>query len=348
MKLIRKITVEGLLVGIFVLVSVGLFVWYNASKPRIVILHSFEENDPWVQDINTGIRRVLQDRSMYRLHWYYMDSKSQNSVQGLAAAGTNARAAIDKINPDILIALDDDAQQYAARYYINHPHVKVVFGGIDHDPGDYHYDLANNVTGVVERLPLAAIREALLAIPRFQKLQRPFRLGLLSDASGSVLGEAQQWENFDWGPVEVVPPQQAANWDEWQEKLDILGLQADVIVLSGYRTIRRTEGGLKPIPADQIVQWTEAHSAVPVISYQGQFAHEGGMLTIGTSPLEQGEDAASMALEILRDGHDPSQIPVRYSRQFVVGMKQSVMERRGIVLPKVYEVAARAAGRYYP
>jgi len=269
-------------------------------------------------------------------------------VQGLAAAGTNARAAIDKINPDILIALDDDAQQYAARYYINHPHVKVVFGGIDHDPGDYHYDLANNVTGVVERLPLAAIREALLAIPRFQKLQRPLRLGLLSDASGSVLGEAQQWENFDWGPVEVVPPQQAANWDEWQEKLDILGLQADVIVLSGYRTIRRTEGGLKPIPADQIVQWTEAHSAVPVISYQGQFAHEGGMLTIGTSPLEQGEDAASMALEILRDGHDPSQIPVRYSRQFVVGMKQSVMERRGIVLPKVYEVAARAAGRYYP
>jgi len=97
MKLIRKITVEGLLVGIFVLVSVGLFVWYNASKPRIVILHSFEENDPWVQDINTGIRRgVARPLDVPLCNWYYMDSKSQNSVARAGCRRHQCAAAIDK------------------------------------------------------------------------------------------------------------------------------------------------------------------------------------------------------------------------------------------------------------
>ena len=69
---------------------------------------------------------------------------------------------IDETQPDIILAVDDDAQNYVARYYINHPHIRVVFAGVNNDPAEYGFDRASNVSGILERLPIDALKETLL------------------------------------------------------------------------------------------------------------------------------------------------------------------------------------------
>jgi hypothetical protein len=94
--------------------------------------------------------------------------------------------------------------------------------------------------------------------------------------------------------------------------------------------------------------WTEAHAAVPVISFNAFTTEDGGMLAIGTSPYEQGEVAATLALQVALHGRAAASLPVTASQQFTVAMSGARMRARRFVLPRVYEAAARTGNQYLP
>ncbi|HJV79816.1 ABC transporter substrate-binding protein [Noviherbaspirillum sp.] len=339
---------ENLLIGLFLAASLALFGWFNMSKPRILVLHSYDKSYAWTRDVTAGLERVLDSKHDYRLRWYYMDTKRHPWPEYRTSAGVAARRVIENMQPDVIIAVDDDAQQYVTRYFLNDPKIRIVFAGVNNDTSDYGFDRANNVTGVLERLPLGAIRETLLIADNFKALGRPVRLAYLGDKSESVSGDARQVKGFAWAPVQLTDTARVATWPEWQTQVETLGTRADVILLTGYRRLARSASDKSLVPAHEVVEWTERHARVPVISGNGFFTEEGGMLAIGTSPYEQGEVAATMAIQIALEGKAPSVIPVATSSQFIVTMNGSKMKARGFVLPKVYEAAARTGDKYIP
>jgi ABC-type uncharacterized transport system substrate-binding protein len=97
-----------------------------------------------------------------------------------------------------------------------------------------------------------------------------------------------------------------------------------------------------------VVDWTERNSEVPVFSGNGFFTEDGGMLSIGTSPYEQGEIAAERALAIALDGIAIKDLPIVTSKEFIVTMSGSKMRARQFDLPRVYEAAARTGDKYLP
>jgi hypothetical protein len=97
-----------------------------------------------------------------------------------------------------------------------------------------------------------------------------------------------------------------------------------------------------------VIAWSEEHSPVPLFSGNGFFAEDGGMLAIATSPFEQGEVAARLALEIALRGRKPAELPVVRSHQFIVTMRDSRMRARRFELPFVYEAAARVGDKFFP
>lgn len=339
---------QNCIIGLFLIVSLTLFAWFNMSKPSILILHSYDKEYPWVRDINVGLNRVLNSKYRYQVRWYYMDTKRHPFPDYKTSAGIAARRVIDSMHPDVIIAMDDDAQQYVTRYYVNHPTIKIVFGGVNNEAGDYGFDKAGNVTGILERLPLGAIREALQIADNFKALGHPVRLALLGDKSESVGGDARQVRAFNWAPVQLAAIRQIATWPEWQAAVKELGNQADVILLTGYRRISRSATDKSLVPFKEVVAWTEKNSKAPVMSGNGFYTEEGGMLAIGTSPYEQGEEAAAKALAIILDGKRPGSMPITAPEEFIVTMNGSKMKARGFVLPKVYEAAARTGDKYYP
>lgn len=344
----KKIGLEHLAIGLFLIGALALLTWFNVNKPSILILHSYDKEYAWSRDVNVGLNRVLNNRHLYQLRWYYMDTKRQPSSEYKASAGIAARRAIDQMQPDVIIALDDDAQQYVARHYIDHPTIKIVFAGINTDASDYGYDKARNVTGILERLPLAAMRETFQMAGNFKSLGRPVRLAHLGDKSESVGGDVRQVRGFDWAPLQLASTNQVATWPEWQDALKQLGRRADVILLTGYRKLARSATDKSLVPPHEVVAWSEANSTVPLISGNGFFTEEGGMLAIGTSPYEQGEEAAKRALAIVLGGKHPGSMPIITSTEFVVTMSGSKMKARGFTLPRVYEAAAHTGDKYYP
>jgi ABC-type uncharacterized transport system substrate-binding protein len=344
----NKISFEKIMMGLFMIVTLVLFGWYNMSKPRILILHSYDKSYAWVRDINIGLNRTLNSRYLYQVNWYYMDTKRHPFADFKNSAGIAARNVIKQTKPDIVIAIDDDAQQYAAKYFINDPQIKIVFAGINNQAEDYGYDKANNVTGILERLPLSAIRETLESASNFKSLNRPIRIAYLGDESPTVRGDIKQIQNFNWAPEELVTIKQVKTWPEWQQAIQTFSTTVDVVVVTGYRGLSRSANESALVPPQEVIEWTDTNAAIPVISGNGFFTEDGGMLAIGTSPYEQGEVAAAKALDILFKGKNPADLPFRTSEQFIVTMSDSKMKRHHFELPSVYESAARTGDKYFP
>lgn len=343
-----KLKPENVMVGLFMASATLLFAWHNLTKPSILILHSYDPDYAWCRDINIGLNRVLKDRYRYRLRWHYMDTKRHPYDDYKRSAGIAARNVIAAANPDVVIAIDDDAQQYVARYYRNNPRVKIVFAGVNSTTGDYGYDDANNVTGILERLPLSAMQEALSSSASFKALDHPIRLAFLGDHSETVDGDAGQLQRFDWRPMQLTSVRQVDTWPQWQANVLDLAAANDVLLLSGYRRLHRSATDASLVPPREVVAWTESHATLPVISLNAFYTEDGGMLAIGASPYEQGEMAGTLALDLALRDRKVSALPVTSTSQFVVSMSGSKMQAKHFTLPRVYEAAARTGNLYLP
>ncbi|MBF0212410.1 MAG: hypothetical protein HQM00_02460 [Magnetococcales bacterium] len=336
------------LIGLFFLGSVLLPAWYQSSKPRVWILHSYDKNYSWVKDVNIGIHRVLDGHPELTVNWYYLDTKRHPSSEFKINAGVSMRRMIQAAAPDLLIAIDDDAQQYVTRHLLDHPTLRIVFAGVNNQPCDYGFDQAGNVTGILERLPLSALRETLLTLADYSGLKkRPITIRFLGDLSETVRGDEKNFRNFDMKPIQVADSRLVETFDAWQQAVLESAGEVDFLITSNYRKIRRSAESDELVPARELIDWTERHSPVPMIGTNGFFAEDGGMLAIGTSPFEQGEVAARLALELIRSGESPNQMPLRSTGQFVVAMRTSWLQARHLRLPQVYEAAARSINKYY-
>jgi ABC-type uncharacterized transport system substrate-binding protein len=343
----KTLKLEKFLMWLFLLVTLVLIGWYNLTKPSILVLHSYDKDYSWVRDINTGLNRVLKNKYLYQVRWYYMDTKRHPDAKYKTSAGISARDLINQTRPDVVIAMDDDAQKYVAQYFANDPKIKIVFGGVNKDAVEYGYDKASNVTGILERLPLTAISETLQSARSLQNLNHPVRIAYLGDSSETVYGDANQIKQFNWSPHQLSEVRNVKTWEEWKASVLDLGSKSDVILLTNYRGLQRSANDLSLVPAKEVVAWTEKNAVVPVIGGNGFFTEDGGMLAIGTSPFEQGEVAARRALQIVMQKTDVNTMPIVASQEFIVTMSGSRMKARQFVLPKVYEAAAHAGDQYF-
>ncbi|RTL51172.1 MAG: hypothetical protein EKK46_12785 [Rhodocyclaceae bacterium] len=341
----------SLILGIiFVIAVMAVTVAYNLSKPRILILQSYGPDYAWTRDVDAGIRRVLGAGNGYGyvLRWHYMDTKRHPWPESKQSAGLQARRAIDDWQPNLILAVDDDAQEYAAKYYANQPGISIVFAGTNGSVTPYGYDGASNVTGILERMPLAALKEALLQGGFAKgKGKRPLRVIEICDNSETVQRDHEFIAAFDWKPMQYLGARLVSSFPEWQQAVAEAGQQADLILTTNYRKLTRSADRQELVPPQEVVAWTEAHSKLPIVGINGFFVEDGGMLAIATSPFEQGEVAARMARDILEKHTAPASIPIASTRQFIVLMRPDLMARRNVRLPQLYEAFARATNNYF-
>lgn len=346
MKLRR---LQQALIVLFLACALGFFAWFNVSKQRVLVLQSYDASYSWTRDIDSALRRVLATNPHIAVRWHYMDTKRHPWPRFQENAGILARNTIDNWQPDLIIAGDDDAQEYAARHYAGDPRVRIVFLGINGQIDAYGYDkLRDKVTGILERKQLNGVRQLLLDYARRNGVTKPLRLVHVGDRSHSVMQDDEFVRNFDWSPIKLADSRLVATFDEWQQAVREVQHDADFILTTNYRKLPVSTGGETLTAAADVVRWSEANSAIPLVGTNAFFVEDGGMIAIATSPYEQGEIAARMALDILAKRKTPDQIQIASTRQFVVSMRGERVKARGFVLPDVYESFARSTNNYFP
>ena len=336
-----------ILISIFLAGSTTVIVTYNLHKPRVLVLQSYDLSYPWTREVSVGVHRVLDEYPHFAVRWFYMDTKRHPWKEFRQKMGLSARQSIDRWRPDVIIAVDDDAQEFVTRHYVNHPTIKVAFAGVNGGIEPYGFVGASNVTGIFERKDLAALKAALLALRWPRPAAGSLRVVHIGDKSSSVEHDDHYMREFDWRPLINLPSHKPGTFDDWKKAvLDVQG-KTDFILTTNYRKIGRSAGDRALVPPEEVVAWTLANSKVPVIGTNGFFVEDGGELAIGTSPFEQGEVAARMAIKLL-EGQVAKAIPHASTRQFVVYMRSAKLRQRGMELPPLYEAFARATNNDFP
>lgn len=336
-----------ILISLFLAGSVAVVVAYNLHKPRVLVLQSYDLGYPWTREVSVGVHRVLDEHSHFAVRWFYMDTKRHPWPEFKQKMGLAARQSIDHWKPDVIIAVDDDAQEFVTRHYVNHPSIRIVFAGVNGGVEPYGFVGAGNVTGIFERKDWPALKETLLTLRRQRTATGPLRVAHIGDNSKSVEQDDQHMRDFDWRPLINLPSRKVGTFDEWKRAVTEAQDQADFILTTNYRKISRSAAERNLVAPEEVVAWTVANSRVPVVGTNGFFVEDGGELAIGTSPFEQGEVAARIALQLLA-GSAAKDIPYASSRQFVVYMRSARLHQRGLELPPLYEAFARATNNDLP
>lgn len=344
-----KILRTSQLLALFFFTCVGsYFVYFNVSKPRVLVLQSYLDDYSWSRDIDTGIRRSLKNPTAYTVRWHYMDLKRHTDKEFRTRAANSALKVIENWKPDVILAVDDNAHEYVAKYFINRPGVSIVHAGINGETAPYGYDKAKNVTGILERKPLDAIKEAMIELALLQgKNPKNIRIINIGDRSESLVNDEKFLLEYDWSPLKLVDSKLVKTFDEWKKVVAGAESRADFIVLSNYRQLTAKPGEKQFVPPKVVMEWTEKNSKPVILGMQGFNVEDGASIAIGVSPYEQGEVSGEMAAAIVA-GKKPKDIPEASTRQYVVYMSDSKLKARNLSVPKIYEAFARASNTYLP
>lgn len=340
----KRVNFSWLIMVLFLVLLSVFFLVVNINKPRILVLHSYSLDFSWVPDINIGLNRILE-KYPYKIRWYYMDTKRHPDKKFKEKSGITVRKEIKRWKPDIIIAVDDNAQEYVGKYYINDSDISIVFTGVNKTEADYGYDRADNATGMLERINYQAVKDIMVQILPPGKR----RIVHISDSSPTSTGIHKEIESFDWAPLNFTKSIQCETYAEWQEAIRAADQEADFILFTHYHTIRESVDSPKTMVPQKVMDWTMANSDLPGVSFWGFYVEDGGMMAVALSPYEQGEVVARMAVDIIENGTRPKDIPVETSRLFVMYMRESEIRKKmgALDLPLVYEAFAKATNNYY-
>lgn len=340
----------ALVLSLLFFVGVAAFaVGFNVTKPRVMILQSYDPEYAWTRDIDAGIRRISSGWTNFSVSWHYMNTKRLSDPESLRYASIVARRAIERFDPDVLIAVDDLAQRLAGRYFVNHPRMEIVFAGVNDSVEPYGYEGADNVTGVYERKPLQAVKDIVLTLEQLAPEQKGPRPGIhyLMDPSESMARDRHRVESFDWAPLRFEGTYVAEDYPAWQAFVRALpDREGEYLLIANYRQLRRSETNPETVPPDEVMRWTEANSPIPIIGVNVFNVEDGAAVAVGASPFEQGEVAATLADKLLKQDLRGGQVAVENPRYYVVAINEAALAKRGLELPQIYETFARTTFTY--
>ncbi len=399
-----------ILVTITLIVIFGIVAYHNQTKPRVLVIHSYNTDFTWVNDVNGGIKQYMAkaggDASRVIVRYHYMDLRNHKTCDFYRSALNDAKLVIQDFKPQVIIIVDDIGQDLVGSQYLDfkpgfnfeklydsiakrtadrdcpkrfataaeareffnighismNPNPTIIFAGVNGDVDNYGYYDANNVAGIFERKNFTAIYQTIEDIYRASpEDHKPVSIQILSDNSSTALAELPLFESlrdvtFTNVPLKWNPIQIAKTPDEWKQYVAEANQSQSMLLVANY-------GAMKSQQAD-IIGWTEKEAAYPMLGAATDFINDGGMLTFAVPGYEQGEVSITLAIKVLNGASISSLIsscradkmlngallaeprPFCSAKQFLVGMNQSLVDKRKLSLPLIYQSFSRQSGNY--
>ena len=317
---------------VFVPVALILALFFSAkaigaeeTAQKILVIHSYHEEYPWVQGINEGIKRAFAGRQDLVVQTHYMDTKRHTSQDFKVQAGRAARERIASWKPDAVIACDDNAQIFVTQQYVGKaPYF--VFCGVNADPAIYGFP-ASNVTGILERPQYKASIELLKSIvPHIKKI------AVIGDDDPTSVASLAYMQLDPPADIQIVGYHIIGDFDLWQKRIREYNREVDAVAIYMYHTVRRQTEEVS-MPPQEVMAWTIANCDIPTAG-MFDFAVEDGMLCgVVASAQEHGFEAAQMAGELLA-GKDIKDLPIKRADIGIKMINLNTARKLRLIVPK--------------
>ncbi|WP_448871463.1 ABC transporter substrate-binding protein [Desulfobulbus propionicus] len=317
------------------LLAISLFLCHpaRAQSDKILVVHSYHEGQKeHVVEMTRGIEEALQGVDC-RLRFFHMDTKRHTDEQWKRAAGEKAKTILAAYRPEVVIAMDDNAQKYFAKDYAGRQGPPwFVFSGVNKEPQEYGYPAAN-VTGVLERPNVGESIQLLLKVqPQVKNIL------IMADKSETTDPLIAYCKTLHL-PVTVVAYEQPLTLAEWTGALDRYRGRIDAVGLYVLRTINRSATDSTKVPEQELVRLLNERYRLPTVGFFDSAAESGVLCGVSVSMREQGVAAGRIAKEILA-GKRPKDFQMRPTEQGRIQLNLRTAEFLGIQIP--YSIIKRA------
>lgn len=318
--IMRTTLVTPAITGIFLLCVFSFLGYQRLHKPRVFILHSYNKHYSWNERINQGVRRVFNNKAYISIRHFYMDAKRRSSKPYMKRISKAAIATIKAWKPDVLITVDNDAQELISKHFSKFQDMKIIMAGVTDNQQWLKYNHIDNVVNITEEIPVNAIREVLSLIFRRER-----RIYYLSDDSTTSKMLEKNMLRQHWGSYDLVSHRRIKTFRELKAAVKEAGDTADILLISVYHSIKE---GSHYVNSKKLVTWMNEHSKIPVVGVYESFIIDGGMIAIAISGIEQGYSAAWLAFNIIEKKISISEIPLLRGKTFSLFLNKHDLRKR--------------------
>jgi signal transduction histidine kinase len=300
--------------------------FYNKDRKKILVLHSYHSEMPWVKLEEQGIKSVLQQEKQVLLFFDYMDTKYNISPDYLASLYQFYEQKYKGKKFDAVIVTDDAAYEFAIAYQQElFPLTPIIFCGVN-DFNEANIKDKEWVTGIVEDIDIKSTIDAALAIqPQVRKIV------VINDET--VVGKANKklLENImpDFKErVQFVFLEKVAMSEVVEQ---VAALSDDAIILLMTFNVDKNNTIFSYEESGELIS---AKSRVPIYCFWDFYLQHGMLGGKVTSGYNQGKAAGQMARNIVFDGTKAADMPVikesiqQYMFDFNALRKAGIKEER--------------------
>jgi len=292
-----------------------------AAEFKVLVVMSYEENNPWVVEIREGIEGVLSRSSEIR--YFYMNTKADRASGPKRAE--EAYALFQQFQPDGVIAADDDAQaMFVVPFLRDRSDKPVMFAGVNAEPDKYGFP-AQNVSGVLER---AHVHESLAFIKQLLPSIQNICFLTNNVPPGQSL-RVQVMRERDSYPATVADFHLVSTTAAIAELKPSLNASCDALFIDSLEGITDQSG--KSLTNVEISRLIKDIYRGPMLAGNRYQVEQGALAAVVKTGQEQGEKAAEMLLQAMR-GQAVATIPIMKNVQGQRIINVTELERRGITL----------------
>jgi ABC-type uncharacterized transport system substrate-binding protein len=291
----------------------------EAASNKILVVMSYEEDNPWCLQIKEGIDSVLAGDS--DIKYFYMDTKK--NINGGVKKAEEAYELYKQFRPDGVIAADDNAQSmFVLPYLKDQVTTPVMFCAVNAEPEEYGYP-ASNVSGILER---AFIRESIA----FAKQLVPSigTVGFLSKDSPAGRSIQKQVEaEADTYLTKVAGFKLVGTIKETLVVLEEYQKTSDALFITATNGILEVDGN--SLDNQQVTRIIAKSYKKPLIGANDFHVQYGVLCAVVKSGKAQGKIAAKLLLKAMK-GTPINQIPITVNKYGNRMLNVTVMKDLGI------------------
>jgi ABC-type uncharacterized transport system substrate-binding protein len=301
-----------------------------AKTFKVLVVMSYEADNPWVREIAEGIDAVLGPHA--EVTYFYMDTKVDPANGPKRAA--EALAKFRDLRPDGVIAADDDAQaMFVVPHLSGKVAIPVMFNGVNAAPSFHGFPSAN-VSGVLER---AHVGESLAFIKQMVPAVQSACFMTNDVPPGRSLLALVEEEKAGF-PVRAGKFHLVSNAAALEQAVAEMRGACDVLFVDSLEGI--TDESNAPMNNAQVMKRLRATFPGPILAGNRYQVEQGAWAAVVKTGQEQGDTSAEMLLKAMR-GTPVAAIPIVRNVRGQRVINVTAMEAAGIeIRPQVLRGAA--------
>lgn len=280
----------------------------NTAAPfRILHVMSYHQDWKWNIEQLKGFKEGVGDLNVeYKV--IDLDTKNEDE-KTIKLKVQKAKNEIKTWQPNLLYTNDDNAQEYVAQHYIN-TSMPIVFSAVNHDPAEYGFDKATNVTGVMEYEHFIPTINLLRSLSGDIK-----KIAVIIDKDPTWIGVSERIREKlkIYKDIEVTEWILVKDYADYKANIKSLQNKVDAIALLGIFNLNNDLESV--VDYTEVLEWTAKNSQLPDFSFWESRVDSGTLCAVAVSGYEQGLLAGKMARDILKNGTSPSDIPLQSSEK---------------------------------